>query len=78
MTRCLSWSFLPSFEITAGGGLGLRAFGMGVSGRRTVREEYVEEAEMLRAVYILEVVVAGLAEGGPVNDPAFAGGAGAE
>ena len=29
---------------------------------------------MLRAVYILEVVVAGLAEGGPVNDPAFAGG----
>ena len=33
---------------------------------------------MLRAVYILEVVVAGLAEGGPVDDPAFAGGAGAE
>ena len=47
---------MPSFEITAGGGLGLRAFGMGVSGRRTVREEYVEESEMVRGADIEEVV----------------------
>ena len=74
MTRCLSWSFLPSLEMTAGGvrgrAIGRRGSDEGVG--HTVCEEYVEKAEMVRVVDVEDVVGAGLAERGPIDDPAFA------
>ena len=74
MTRCLSWSFLPSLEMTAGGvsGRGYRTKGSDERVGHTVCEEYVEKAEMVRVVDVEDVVRARLAERGPVDDPAFA------
>ena len=81
MARCLSWSFFPSFEMTAGragrGESERRTFGWRGK-RRTVCEEYIKKGEMVGAGDVEEVVGAGLAEGGPIDEPSFAGAAGGE